>query len=63
MSTLHSLGASPDTNAQPAIKQGNATLKNAASAISWAQSQGASINSAAQSLATAAQNYATAHCG
>jgi hypothetical protein len=63
LSTLQGLGASPDTNAQPAIAQGNTALKNAASAISSAQSQGNSIYSAAKSLATQAQDYATSHCG
>lgn len=63
LSTLHSLGATPAIGYSSAVASGNQALKNAASAISWAQGQGKMINSEAQQLATTAQNYASSHCG
>lgn len=60
---LQSLGATPDTDPSAAIAAGNKALTNTANAISWAQDQGNTINGEARQPATAAQNYATAHCG
>lgn len=64
LSALSRLGVAPGTPTASAAATGNAALKNAANAISWADSQGSTINGEAQQLATAAQDYANAHpCG
>jgi hypothetical protein len=63
ISTIQNLGATPATNSSPAVAAGNKALTSAASAISWADGQGKTINGEAQALATTAQNYASSHCG
>jgi hypothetical protein len=59
--TLHGLDATPAVSYSGAVAAGNKALSDAASAISWADGQGNTINGEAQSLATTAQNYANAH--
>jgi hypothetical protein len=63
LSTLQGLGATPGAPSSAAVTGGNKALTSAANAVSWANGQGASINSAAQALATTAQNYANSQCG
>jgi hypothetical protein len=61
LSTLSGLGATPDTNASPAIATGNQALKSAANAIIWANQNGNSIDSQAHALATTADSFANSH--
>lgn len=61
LNNLSSLGATPGVSTSAAITEGNQALNSAASAISWAQGKGATINSEAQQLETTAQNYADQH--
>jgi hypothetical protein len=61
LSTIQSLGVTRGVSSTTAITDGNQALTNAASAISWAQGQGKTIDSEAQALATTAQNWASQH--
>lgn len=61
LSTLSGLGATPDTNASPAIAAGNQALKSAANAITWANQNGNSIDTQAHALATTADSFANSH--
>lgn len=63
LSTLANQGASPAIGSSGAVAAGNKALKDAADAIAWATQQGNAINKQAQQLASAAQSYASAHCG
>jgi hypothetical protein len=56
VATIENLGNTPDPDPAAAIKDGNKALKDLAAAISWATSQGNSINSQAQKLANEAQS-------
>ena len=61
LGTLSGLGATPDTNASPAIATGNQALKSAANAIIWANQNGNAIDGQAHALATTADSFANSH--
>ena len=60
--TLQGLGTAPGTDYSATVAAGDQALLNAATAISWAQDQGNSINEQAHQLASTAQAYANSHC-
>jgi hypothetical protein len=61
LTSLHNLGATPDVSTSASSAAGGKALTSAASAITWADGQGSSINNQAQALATTAENYANNH--
>jgi hypothetical protein len=61
LDTLQGLDATPAISYSGAVAAGNKALSDAASAISWADVRGNTINGDARNLAATAQNYANAH--
>ena len=62
MSTLQSLGAAPGTGPSAAIAEGRKALSNLASAVSWAQWEGQSLNSQAQQIAARESGISNSGC-